>query len=329
MREGTARGGKQLYPAMPYTAYARMGDDDLQALYTYLQKGVSAVDAPTPRNKLGFPFNQRWLLRFWKLLFLSQDSFKPRGDRDAEWNRGAYLVQSVGHCGACHTPRGAGFQERGYDETSSKFLTGQVNDHWYAADITNDPAAGVGRKTIDEITALLRTGHGGGSVAFGSMAEEIEGALQYISEADARAIASYLKSIPGKDGSATYAPRAAGSESRSEGSLESTGAAVYRSFCARCHQPSGQGAPPLIPALAGNASVLAKDTTSLSRLVIEGGRGPVTTHGPQPMVMPGFAGTLTDVQMAQALTYVRRSWGNDARAVSTNDLSSVRKNIDR
>jgi mono/diheme cytochrome c family protein len=337
MRKGTARGGKHLYPAMPYASYAKMADDDISALYIYLQQGVVAVDAPTPQNKLPFPFNQRWTLRWWKALFLQSGSYQPRANQSAEWNRGAYLVQSIGHCGACHTPRGVAYQERGYDERSPKFLTGQVNDHWYSADLTNNPASGVGRMQAADLAALIRTGHGGGSVAFGSMAEEIEETLQHISEVDARAVAVYLKALPGQDGSAVYQPgeaaKAPTKASKAEGnytaSIESTGTAVYKSFCARCHQLDGKGAPPQIPALAGNPSVLARDTTSLSRLVIEGGRGPKTAHGPEPMVMPQFAGTLTDVQMAQVLSYVRQSWGNQARSVSTNDLSQVRKNIER
>jgi mono/diheme cytochrome c family protein len=129
-----------------------------------------------------------------------------------------------------------------------------------------------------------------------------------------------------KPGPSTVTPKATADYTAGP---ESTGAAVYRSFCARCHQPDGKGAPPQVPSLVGNSSLLSRDTTSLSRLVIEGGRGPVTASGPVPVVMPGFAGTLTDVQMAQVLTYARQAWGNDARPVSTNDLSQVRKNIQR
>jgi len=333
LREGTALGGRHLYPAMPYVAYAKASEADLRDLYSYLLHGVAPVAQESPHNYLSFPFNQRWALKFWKLMFLPRGEYVARRDKAAEWNRGAYLVQSFGHCGACHTPRGLGFQERGYDEHSKHYLTGQVNDLWFASDLTGDPGSGLGRVSAEGIASFLATGHGDGMVAFGTMAEEVEQTLQYLSEDDLRAVAGYLKSLPVRKGAGSYQAQAETDPPPARGNytgdVESVGAAVYRGFCVQCHQPDGRGVPKVFPRLAGNPSVLAEDPSAVIRLVIEGGRSPATAKGPPPQAMPGFVGTLTDVQMAQVLSYTRQSWGNDARPVSTHDVSKIRRQLHR
>ncbi|MEZ2299266.1 cytochrome c [Variovorax sp. RCC_210] len=331
MREGTAPGNKHLYPAMPYTAYTKASDEDLQALFGYLMHAVPPSDLAPPPTKLVFPFNQRWALRFWKAAFLPPERYVDKPARDAEWNRGAYLVQSFGHCGSCHTPRGVAYQERGYDESAGRFLTGMVNDDWYATNLTGAQGAGLGRSDAGSIASFLRTGHAEGKAAFGPMAEEVEQSLQYISEADAQAVAKYLKTLPARRAEGAYAPDRPDAPGPRQGNrtsdVESIGARVYRSFCAQCHQPDGKGVGEAFPRLAGNPSVLGDDATSLVRLVVQGGRGPRTATGPAPQTMPAFDGTLTDVQVAQVLTYVRQSWGNAARPVTTNDVTRLRSKL--
>lgn len=333
VREGRARGDKPLYPAMPYPSYARMNDADLRALFAYLREGVAPVASPTPANHLPFPFDQRWALRVWQAVFAPQERYAWRDDRSAEWNRGAYLVQSVGHCGSCHTPRGAGYQEKGYDERSDRFLTGATTDHWYSSNLTGDPGAGLGRMDAAAVASLLRTGQGGGAVVWGSMAEEVEETLRHLSPADADAMSLYLKSLPPQRLSGVYDPRrAAGAgprDGRYDARSDTTGEAAYRGFCMACHGADGRSRPPGIPALAGNPAVLAADPGALVRIVIEGGRGPVTPDTPQPLAMPGFGGTLTDVQISRALSYVRQSWGNQAPEVRTGDTSKIRQAIQR
>jgi mono/diheme cytochrome c family protein len=328
MREGAAPGPKHLYPAMPYTAYTKASDEDLQALFDYLMHGVPPSDYAPPPTRLPFPFNQRWALRFWKAAFLPPERYVDKPGRDAEWNRGAYLVQSFGHCGSCHTPRGVAYQERGHDESARRFLTGMVNDNWYASNLTGDPGAGLGRTDLEDIARFLRTGHAEGRAAFGSMAEEVEKSLQYLSDADARAMASYLKSLPAQRNEGGYVANSATSRTLAQGNrtlgVQSTGASVYRTFCAQCHQADGKGVAGVFPRLAGNPAVLSEDATSIIRLVIRGGTGPATRTGPAPQTMPGFVSTLTDVQMAQALTHIRQAWGNDAKPVTTSDVTKLR-----
>ncbi|PXW26417.1 cytochrome c [Paraburkholderia caballeronis] len=328
IRHGVARGGKRLYPAMPYVSFSKLSDDDVAALYAYIMHDVPPVAKPTPPSDVAFPFNQRWALRFWQWIFVPGHPYAPKPGRDAQWNRGAYLVQGAGHCGACHTPRGPAYQEKGHDETSASFLAGGINDHWFAPNLTGDPGSGLGRMSEADIAAFLKTGHGSGALAYGSMVEQIEDSTQYLTDVDASAIAYYLKSLPARQPYGGYTPERDTNRSAQNGNrvsdAQSLGYRVYRGFCARCHGHDGKGALPAFPALAGNPSVLTGDTTSLIRLLVEGGNSPSTLTGPPRTQMPAFAGVLTDVQMAQSLTYIRGAWGNDAQPVTANDVSTMR-----
>jgi mono/diheme cytochrome c family protein len=265
------------------------------------------------------------------MLFLPRGVYQPRPARDASWNRGAYLVQSLGHCGSCHTPRGNAYEEKGYDETASQFLAGGVNDHWFAANLTGDMGSGVGRVSEEELVDFMKTGHGGGLVAYGSMVQTVEDSLQYLSDDDLHAIARYLKSLPPRHGSGNFEPDQQEPESAAGANhtrdVEYPGHAVYATFCARCHRVDGSGVPSAFPKLAGNPSLLNEDTTSLIRLLVEGGNSPRTLAGPPRQQMPGFGRQLTDIQIAQVLTYIRTSWGNDAGPVTTNDVAVLREEI--
>ncbi|MFC0399381.1 c-type cytochrome [Paraburkholderia rhizosphaerae] len=331
VREGVAPGNKRLYPAMPYPSFAKISDDDMHALYAYFMHGVAPVAKPAPRTKLPFPFNQRWALMFWSFAFAPNDVFVPQSSRSAQWNRGAYLVQSLGHCGACHTPRGPAYEERGYDEQSRRYLTGGTNDHWFAPNLTGDKGSGLGRFSEQDIAAFLRHGQGGGLVTFGSMVQVVEDSTQYMTDDDLLAIAHYLKSLPAHEPSGHFdnQSRAALRTVRAmqTGDVELPGAGIYQSFCARCHKADGMGEPLEYPRLAGNPAVLSPHTDSLVRLLVEGGEAPHTVAGPVPKKMPSFAGKLTDTEMARVLTFVRNTWGNDAAPVTTRDVQSVRGSI--
>ncbi len=306
LREGVARGGKHLYPAMPYPSFSKINDDDMHALYAYFMHGVEPVARAAPPTKLPFPFNQRWALAFWNFAFAPNGLYVVRADRDAQWNRGAYLVQSLGHCGACHTPRGPAYQERGYTESSRQYLTGGTNDHWFAPNLTGDTGAGLGRMHEDEIAAFLKSGHGGGLVSFGSMVQVVEDSTQYMDYDDLDAIVHYLKSLPPEKPSGTYEPRSLAARQTTAaartGNIERPGAGVYLSYCAKCHGDQAQGTPQEYPKLAGNPSVLSADTTSLIRLMIEGGNSPDTRQGPPRKNMPAYAGTLTNTEIARSRT---------------------------
>ncbi|MDQ0622992.1 mono/diheme cytochrome c family protein [Paraburkholderia graminis] len=331
LREGVARGGKRLYPAMPYPSFSKITDDDMHALYAYFMHGVQPVPTPAPTTRLPFPFNQRWALLFWDWVFAPTGQYRADPAHDVQWNRGAYLVQSLGHCGACHTPRGPAFNERGYSHSSSTYLTGGTNDNWFASNLTADPGSGLGRFSADDIAAFLKAGHGGGLVTFGSMVQVVEDSTQYLSDADRAAIAAYLKSLPSRapNGRFNANSRAAQQTVRAlrTGDVERPGAGIYATYCARCHQMDGAGVPQKYPRLAGNPAVLGASSTSLVRLLVEGGESPHTLSGPEPRKMPSFTDKLTDNEMARVLTFIRNTWGNAAAPVTSRDVSRVRAKL--
>jgi len=329
LRRGLSPRNGHLYPAMPYPSFASLNDDDVAALYQYFEYSVRPVANAVPPTRLPFPFDQRWALGLWRIAFAPSTRFTPRADRSPLWNRGAYLVQGLGHCGACHTPRGPGYNELGYDERSPAYLTGGVNDHWFAPNLTGAPADGLGRWSADDIAAFLRDGHNARAFAFGAMAPVIGESTRYLTHDDLDAIAAYLKSLPPRRSSGHYAnsadARALTARTLATGLPERPGAGVYLAFCARCHRASGRGEPGKAPALAGSALALSRDPTSALRIVIEGSESP----GDSPQKMPGFADRLTDAEIAQVLNFVRGAWGNDAAPVSTAQVARLRHAIHR
>nr|WP_245964911.1 cytochrome c [Trinickia dinghuensis] len=333
VRDGVAPGGKYLYPAMPFPSFSKISDDDMHALYAYFMHGVKPVASPVPKTKLPFPFSQRWGLAVWDELFAPHERFDPRSDRSAEWNRGAYLVQGLGHCGACHSPRGPAYEERGLNDGDRLYLTGGTNDHWFAPNLTGDPDSGLGSLSADDIAAFLKHGHGAGLSAFGSMVEVVEDSGQYMSDDDLKAIATYLKTLPpqAKSGHIDTDPArndATVSVLRT-GSIEYPGAGLYNAFCARCHKADGRGEPGKFPRLAGNPAVVAPQATSLIRLLIDGSKSADTIDGPKSKRMPSFVGKLSSTEMARVLTFVRNAWGNEAQPVTPAEVETMRSALHR
>ncbi len=256
VRNGIAKDGTRLYPAMTYTSYAAASDQDISDLYAYFMKGVAPVHVSSPQTKLTFPFNQRWGIALWDAAFPVPDHYEVNKDRSRAWNRGAYIVQTLGHCGACHTPRNLAYAEKTYTESSSDFLSGAVIDNWFAPDLRQ-----LSRLPESDIVSFLKIGHGFGSAAFGSMTQVIEDSTQYMHEDDLKAVAFYLKSLPVK-------------KSMPSGVISSAqwpGTGLYHSACVSCHKISGRGKDSKYPRLAGSTVVLSADPVSLIRLVLEGG----------------------------------------------------------
>lgn len=333
LREGIAKGERHLYPAMPYPSFSAISDSDVRALYAYFMKGVKAVSQKPRETALLFPFNQRWIFRFWNAAFVKRERYQPKADRSEKWNRGAYLVQALGHCGACHTPRGLAYQPKAYSESSPDFLSGAVIDTWFAGNLTGDRASGLGRWDEAEISEFLRTGHNNHTVAFGSMVLVIENSTQHLQKEDLDAIAHYLKSLEAKKGKSSFTPRNASISKISIGfpvdTFERPGQGVYAGYCAKCHREDGAGKAPEIPRLAGSPMVLSENASSLIRLMLEGGKGPVTRHGPKPKKMPAYAKELSNREIAEVLTFVRNNWGNNASAVTTRDVYLLREAVQK
>jgi mono/diheme cytochrome c family protein len=321
MRKGVTANGTHLYPAMPYASFSTLSDSDLSDLYDYLLHGVAPVAYKPPETKLVFPFNQRWGMALWDWVFARHERYQPDPKHDAEWNRGAYIVQGLGHCGACHTPRGPAYEERGYDEKSPLYLGGSIADHWATANLQGDPGSGLGRWSESDIASFLKTGHGAGAAAFGNMKEAVEKSTSKLTDADLAAIAHYLKSLPDGDEPGAFKPGSAVAVSAARQELP--GAGVFAGECSGCHGATGEGQLPRYPALAGNPVVMTPDPTSLIRILLEGSKSPVTPTGPQPARMPAFA-KLTDREIAEVVSYLRTSWGNQAAPVAERDVAQLR-----
>lgn len=314
LREGIGRGGKRLYPAMPYPAYTRMTDDDIRALWTYLRT-LEPVSNAVEANQLPFPFNIRLLMAGWNLLNFEPERFKPDPDKSPEWNRGAYLVQSLGHCGTCHTPK----TMLGADDTD-RALQGANLQGWYAPAIAADPRQGIGDWTTDQLVAYLKTGANHQTLASGPMAEAIQNSTSKLTDADLQSIAAYL--LDRKPPEAGAPARLATDDGRMR-----TGEAVYADTCMACHGGDGKGQTFLFPTLADSGVVQADDPATLIRLVLDGSRAVATDDRPTASAMPPLGWRLDDAQVAAVVTYIRNSWSNAAPPVSADEVARMRKTL--
>ncbi len=326
LRQGVARDGRHLYPAMPYTDYAKISDDDMHALYAYFMQGVTAVHHQNKPSDIPWPLNMRWPLAIWNKFFLNDKPFAADPTQSAEWNRGAYLVQGLEHCSACHTPRGIAFQEKATDEKGADFLTGGTLEGWHAPDLTGNVKSGLGRWSVDDLQTFLKTGRTDESAAFGSMSEAIEHSTQHLTDADLHAMAVYIKSLKSSDPQAKP-PATTDSTTAAliHGDLSQTGAADYINSCSACHRLDGKGYAKTFPALAGNPVLLSDDPSSLISIVLQGGKMPVTTQSFTGLTMPDFGWRLSDQQVADVVTFIRSSWGNNAGKVEAKQVAAIRK----
>lgn len=316
LQHGFAPDGHMLYPAMPYIYYSKAKRSDINAIRAYLAT-VTPVHHAVVADRLPFPFNIRLGMRAWNALYFRDDRFRPDPSKSDQWNRGAYLVEGLAHCGACHTPK----DPLGGDK-SGQALQGYSIQGWYAPNITGDEHNGIGRWSTDEIVAYLETGHNKDAAASGPMAEEIERSSSHVTRRDLEAIALYLKSLPGQSDSGSDA--AAGSS----GAMQA-GEAIYGDRCAACHKADGSGIAGLFPALRGSAAVQSREPTSLMRVVLDGARSAATAGAPTGAAMPAFGWALQDDQIAAVLTFIRNSWGNHAPAVAAADVGTMRADLRR
>ncbi|MEZ3499853.1 cytochrome c [Pantoea sp. KPR_PJ] len=326
LREGVAKDGHHLYPAMPYTAYAKINDDDMHALYAYIMQGVKAVHQENRKSDIPWPLNMRWPLALWNTAFHDDKPYVADATQSAEWNRGAYLVQGLGHCGTCHTPRGIGYQEKSLDQHGEHFLTGGTLEGWHAPDLTGNNKTGLGGWSAEEIALFLKTGRTDKSAAFGSMTDVIEHSTQYLSDADLTAVATYLKSLhPAAADVATTPPVDATTAALIKGDISTPGSRLYMDNCSGCHRLDGKGYAKTFPSLAGNSAVLSDDPSSVISIILRGGKMAVTRDAVTGLAMPDFAWRLSDADVADLATFIRNSWGNKAPAVKAEEVKELRK----
>ncbi|HET7838025.1 MAG TPA: cytochrome c [Variovorax sp.] len=319
-----------LYPAMPYASFAKTSSDDVAALYAYFMQGVTPVNRMPPKTKLHFPFDQRWGLAVWNWLFLDKSANRDDGARSAQWNRGAYLVQGLGHCGSCHTPRGLAYQERGYTQASDRYLAGGITDHWLAPGIGSGPGGSVENWSVRQIAQFLKTGHGARAMAFGPMKEVVADSTQYVDEADLLSIGTYLKSLAPRRAAGTFLPASQADRTvdwLASGDVRVPGAGLYDNFCAKCHQTNGAGDPAKAPALAGSGAVRGVDPSSVVHMILSGGKPHQPPGMPAIDPMPAFGDRFDDREIAEVASFVRRSWGNDAPPVTARKVQQERAAI--
>ena len=331
VRHGVRADGAHLYPAMPYTAYAKLTDADLAALYAYFMHGVAPVDAaPATTTKLPFPFNIRLSMAGWNLLFLDKKPFEPDPAKSAEWNRGAYLAQGLAHCGTCHTPRNLLMAEQ-----LSKELGGADLGTWHAPNITSDVNSGIGSWSRQDLVGYLRTGRAEQrGQAAGPMAEAIDHSLQHLNDTDLNAIAAYLQSMPALRDAADTKPvtqwGAAGEELNAIRGVplpkdlnRMSGPQLYDAHCASCHQAKGEGSfDGSLPPLYHNSATGRSQTNNLVMAMLDGVE---RQDGGSNHLMPAFRQVLSDEQIVTLGNYVQGKYGNPAGKVTLEQVTTLRR----
>jgi mono/diheme cytochrome c family protein len=319
LHHGRARDGRLLYPVFPYPNYTRVTRDDSDAIHAYL-RSLPAVVLANKAHELSFPFNQPAALALWRALYFRAAQPAQDTTRSAEWNRGAYLVEALGHCNACHASRNA----LGATASPLDLAGGLIPvQNWYAPSLNAPNEAGVAGWDTQHIVDLLKTGiaspHGRQVVVAGPMSEVVLGSTQHLTEPDLRAMAAYLKALPVPAESRITTAQGSGTAA-----LSGPGAKLYEQHCAQCHGEQGEGAPGIYPALAANRAVTMHTPANLVHNVLEGGFAPATSGNPRPFGMPPFATVLSDDEVGKLLTHIRGSWGNQAGAVSGLDVRRYR-----
>ena len=317
LHNGKSKDGSLLYPAFPYPNYTRVTRADADALFAYLRT-LAPVSQATREHALKFPYNNRFLLAGWRALYFKPGVYKPDAGRDTEWNRGAYLVQGLGHCNACHTGRDA----LGGTNIKSDLAGGMIPMlNWYAPSLTSDAEAGLGNWETQHIVDLLKTGVSARGAVFGPMSEVVYMSLQHLAASDVAAMAGYLKSLPQTAAAADSVPPVAKQEA---GRVMALGAKLYDKHCVDCHGATGAGMPPAYPPLAANRALTMRSAVNPIRMVLNGGFAPGTAGNPRPYGMPPFRPLLNDDEVAAVVSYIRNSWDNRAGLVSPIEVDRYR-----
>ena len=311
LRFGVAPDSSRYYPAFPYPYFTKFTRGDILAIRAYLST-LTPFRNEEPPPALRFPLNFRVVMRVWNYFFFKPGILEPDQQKDIDWNRGRYLVEGAGHCGACHTPKNM----FGADRRGQAFAGGRVGD-WFAPRLDGAARSGLKSWSVDDIVEYLQSGRNARSHADGLMAEVVVNSTSKISDGDARAIAVYLKSLPaGPPEPQVILPP----EDRMK-----SGEAMYEHACVACHEKDGSSAPRLYPPLPGNALLQSADPTSTLRIILDGAQTVTTPRAPNKGSMPAYAKQWTDQQIADVTNYIRNSWGNAAPLVTADQVAQARK----
>lgn len=311
MHEGIGRGGKRLYPAFPYPWYTKVDANDVRAIKAYLDT-LPAVRQENEPPKLSWPFSVRKVMVGWNALNFHEGTFRTDPNKPAQWNRGAYLVKGLGHCGQCHSPKNKMGATKKGDQ-----LEGGYAENWYAPNLVGNIRDGLGAWSTQEIVQYLKNGSNTTAAAAGPMAEVVRDSTTHLNNADLDAIAMYLKDLPSEPTVTEV--------NTIDHSILARGKTLYTSNCIGCHFASGNGVAKAFPRLKASAAVQAKYPETVLQVIIEGGKVITTKQQPLPYQMPAFGRRLSDQQIADLATYIRNTWGNHAGAVNAAQVAKVRE----
>lgn len=307
--------GNHLYPAMPYNYYTRLPENDVRAIYAYL-KSLPPVHHEVKDPDLSWPFSWRPLIAVWNWLFFKEGEYRPDPRQSVRWNRGAFLVEALGHCGACHTPQNF----LGAPQTS-RLLQGNEFEHWFAPSLTGSNRDGLGQWTRAQIVQFLKTGGNLRTGAYGPMDDVISNSTSKMNYGDLAAIATYLKSLP--------PAKSRQSSEMPPGDVMRKGERIFGNDCAECHTESGHASNAPFASLYGNSAVQAPNPASIIHVILTGTHAMKTNRLPTGQAMPAFASKLKDHQIADVATYIRNAWGNSAPPVSEGEVSELRKAVSK
>jgi mono/diheme cytochrome c family protein len=311
LRFGAAPDGSRYYPAFPYPNFTKLTKDDILAIRAYLAT-LTPIENRAPPPQLRWPLNYRVLMRAWNLLFFRPGILEPDQAKGVAWNRGRYLVEGLGHCGACHTPKNMfGANKR------DGALSGGLVQGWFAPRLDGAERSGLKSWNAKDIVEYLQSGRNARSHAGGLMAEVVKDSTSKMGDADIASIAVYLKSLPAGPAEPAVTPPP-------EAEMKA-GAAVYSKYCVACHEADGSGAPRIYPPLPANALLQSANAASTLRVMLDGAHTVTTPRAPNTGEMPGYAAKLSDAEIAAVTNYIRNSWGNAAPLVTAEDVAKARK----
>jgi mono/diheme cytochrome c family protein len=314
LHHGTGRHGQLLYPAFPYTSYTKVDQDDALAIFAYLQS-LAPVKQPSTAPTLDFPYSVRNSVAAWRAAYFVEGVFRPDSTKSAQWNRGAYLVQGLGHCNECHAARGA----FGGTPLDQHLTGGEIPlQNWYAPDLSTQQNGGLHGWSEQDIVDLLKTGQSARGAAFGPMADVVAQSTQHLSDADLHAMAEYLHSLPPR------VPPVVARSMFNTARIAREGEKIYQQHCADCHGKDGNGIAGVYPPLNGNTALSEPTGINAIRMVLLGGFAPTTAAQPRPYSMPPFAQQLNDNDVALVVSYIRQAWTNKAPVVRPDQVATYR-----
>ena len=320
VQRGIRRDGARLYPAMPFPSYTYMTDADALAIKAYLFS-LPPVRVAAPANTLMFPFDQRWAMGFWSVLFTRDSRFEPDASQSPEWNRGAYLAEALAHCGECHTPRSLALAL-----DNRKKFAGAVTAGWRAFNISSDKTTGLGGWRDEDIVSYLSIGRANGhGTASGPMGEAVDHSFSQLTPEDVHAVVAYLRSVPAiasADLPAPPAPPAPASHRQGGGTPDPRGKMVFEGACVSCHGWTGESSISPFATLTGAWAVNDPGATNVAQIVISGTK----RHTPKDAIsMPAFGDAYSDAEIAAVANYVTSRFGSNGSQLTAQDVAELRK----